>query len=67
MALQIVEDVAVDAQRIDQHAIGVELDQVEAAERRGILVLLAAGDAQVVAFDLVVQLGQFVASRAWPV
>ena len=46
--------------RVGDDRVGVELDQVEPAEGRGVLVLLASGDPQVVPLDLVVQLGLLV-------
>ena len=40
--------------------VGVELDEVEAAERRGVLVLPAAREPEVDALDAVRELGQLV-------
>ena len=44
----------------DQHAQPRELEQVEAAERGGVLILPAAADPQVVAFDRIREAGQLV-------
>ena len=61
MRLQVVDDVAVELEGVHDGGIRVELDDVESAERGGVLVLLAPFDAQVVALDLEVQLGLLVA------
>ena len=54
--LQVPQQVAVQVQRNHRHAAGAERDVVEAAERSGILVLLAARDLELDALDPVVQL-----------
>ena len=48
--LELEGDLVADAQRIDDHPVG-ELDEVEAAERRRVLVLHAARDAEILALD----------------
>ena len=50
--LELTHHRPADAQRIDHHPVaGEELDKIGAAERRRILVLLAAGQSEVDAFD----------------
>ena len=59
--LELAQDVGADAQRVHDRRVRVELDEVEAAERRGVLVLPAAREPQVDALDAVRQLGDLVA------
>src|SRR3712207_8620548 len=42
VVLELVHDVGRDAQRVDDHAVAFELDEVEAAEGRRVLVLQPA-------------------------
>ena len=53
-SFELRNDPVLDPQRIDDHPFsGVELHEVETAERRRVLVLSTAGQANVDAFDLV--------------
>ena len=61
--LELVEHLGADAQRIHQRRVGVELDQVEAAEGGGVLILAAAGESQVFALDPISELGGVVAGE----
>ena len=49
--LELVEHGRADAQRVHHRVVAGELDEVEAAEGRRILILLAAGQAELEAFD----------------
>ncbi len=58
--LELVDGRLIDAQGIDDDGVLAELDEVEAAEHRCVLVLHAAGDVEVAALDLVGDLGHLV-------
>src|SRR5579875_3843115 len=52
VVLELVHDVVGDAQRIDDHAVALELDQVEAAKGGGVLILKPTLDPEVPALQL---------------
>jgi len=63
--LELVDRRVADAQRVDDDLVG-ELDVVEAAERRGVLVLGAAGDLQVLALEPVASSATSYSVRSTP-
>ena len=58
--VQLVEHVGRDTQRVDDGRVPGELDKVKAPKGRRVLILLAAFEPQVHAFDLVGQVGDLV-------
>ena len=66
VVLQLVDILPLDAQRIDDHAVVVELHVVESSESGGVLVLLASGHAQLVALDPIGPLRDVVTSERQP-
>jgi hypothetical protein len=52
VVLQLVNHLRGDSQRIDDDALGLELDEVETSERSRIVVLKPSLDAQVLAFEI---------------
>ncbi len=58
--LELEHGVGRHAQRVHDHVVAVQLDEVEAAEHGRVLILAAAANAQLLAFDRVRHLGQLV-------
>jgi hypothetical protein len=61
--LQLVDGVLRDPDLHDVHAVGVELHQVEPAENGGVLILLPALEPDLLALQLVGELGHLVAGH----
>ena len=64
--LELAQHVVADAQRVHQRRVPMELDQVEAPEGGGVLVLPPAREPQVDALDPERQLGRLVAGERTP-
>src|SRR5208283_679093 len=61
---ELVEIIAPDAQRIDDHALlRKELDVIQPAEGGGVLILASAGEAEIDSFNLERQTGHLVGAK----
>ena len=61
--LELEHNVGGDPQRVDNDVVVVDLDEVKAPERGGVLVLAAAFDPELLALDRVRQLGELIVRR----